>query len=683
MPIVIAACTIWRFTVPPMRDALAELALPHRLLVALLMLLGLLMLPHLSNLSAAVVAFFYLALGWRLLAIRHPAWLPRRASLMLLTLGAIALVLTSSEIADGRLVGTALLVAMLGLKLLEMRTRRDVHVTIFLGYFLVLTQLLYNQSLWLAIYLFAGVAVLISTQIGLNRVRVDTRTQLRHGVTMIAAALPIAVVFFLLFPRLQAPLWGINTPTAKTGITDQMTLGDIGRLSRSSATAFRVEFFGAEPTPAQRYWRGPVLWETDGARWEAGKIPLPLRRGVGTTGSAASAALIDYEVTIEPTGQYWLFGLDLVTEVPDGTRMNTDYALINPDRINRRMTYRAKSDPHLSIRRLTEQQRQRALQLPQQVSSRVQALVDGWISEVGTEPRALVRRALDHFNREPFVYTLTPGTLGGDPVDRFLFESRRGFCEHYAGSFTLLMRLAGIPSRVVVGYQGGEKNPLGDHWIVRQSDAHAWSEIWLAGQGWTRVDPTAAVAPERIEYSIDTAGSGDDAVVFQVEAPGFVQGLWREAAWLVDAVDLGWHRWIVGFTAERQNSLLDLLGLRNAGVVRLALALLVGGGIAVLIAYLIIQLPRSRQSELLSDLWRRYRGKLDRAGIPTERWQGPDTIYAAAASAYPSQQSELIAITRLYIQLRYGRRSDPSQLSALQRRIRKLRFPRSRSTVGR
>jgi hypothetical protein len=233
-------------------------------------LLGLLMAPHAANLDAAILAFFYATALWRLWAIRQPRALPGRWMLLLLTVAALALVLFSSDLADGRTAGTALLVVMLGLKLLELRARRDIHVTVFLGYFLVLTQFLYDQSLWLAIYLFTGVVALTVIQVGLNRVRIDLRLQLRNTGFMLAGALPLASVLFLLFPRLDTPLWALNHASATTGISNDMTIGDIGRLSQSNEIAFRVRFLGTEPTAEQRYWRGPVLWQTDGRHWTAG-----------------------------------------------------------------------------------------------------------------------------------------------------------------------------------------------------------------------------------------------------------------------------------------------------------------------------------------------------------------------------------------------------------------------------
>ncbi len=658
-----------------MRDALAALAIPARLLTALLLLLGALVAPHAANLNPLILAFFYTATLWRLIAQRRPDVMPRRWLLFLLMFTALVLVAFTTDVSDGRLAGTALLVVMLGLKLLELRARRDIHITVFLGYFLVLTQFLYDQSLLLALYLFVGVVALMSIQVGLNRVNIELRLQLRNTLAMLAGALPLALVVFMLFPRLQTPLWGVDAGHAVTGISDEMTLGNIGRLTQSGETAFRVRFLHEVPEPSQRYWRGPVLWQTDGVRWLPGRRALDSRRADG-----GDPLALDYEITLEPTGQYWLFGLDVVVSTPASGLLNRDYSLVSRQRINKRLTYRAASDPDLRLLSLTPRERAMGLQLPDRVSPRVAGLVEQWRG-VSDEPLQLVEQALAYFREQPFVYTLTPGELSGDVVDRFLFETRRGFCEHYAGSFALLMRLAGIPARVVVGYQGGEKNPHAEHWVVRQSDAHAWTEVWLPDYGWWRVDPTAAVAPARIEQPIDSASSLDsDQVVFQIDEHGMLGGLWREAAWLADAVDLGWHRWVVGFTAERQSSLLEAIGLRDLKGVGLALALGIGGALAVALAYLVAQLPRGPRRDPLPALWQRLLHKLQRAGVRAPPWYGPDTICALAVEAFPQAGDQLHAINRMYVQLRYGRHADPRQIGALRRRINRLRLrPGSRS----
>jgi transglutaminase-like putative cysteine protease len=562
---------------------------------------------------------------------------------------------------------------MLGLKLLESRARRDIHVSVFLGYFLVLTQFLYDQSLLLAAYLFVGVFALMSVQVGLNRVNIELRLQLRNSLAMLAGALPLALVVFMLFPRLQSPLWGISAKGAMTGISEEMTLGNIGSLSRSNDIAFHVRFFDPAPHPSQRYWRGPVLWNTDGRRWSRGVQPVGSLPAI-----AGSSTDIDYEITLEPTGSYWLFGLDVVTSRPPGAFLNGNFALVNSQRINKRTSYRLSSDPDYRLLALSDYERRMALQLPARISPRVRALVDDWQASTDpSQPLQVVQEALAYYREQPFVYTLSPGLLQDDPIDQFLFETRRGFCEHYAGSFAVLMRLAGIPSRVVVGYQGGEKNPHAEHWVVRQSDAHAWTEVWLPKLGWWRIDPTAAVAPERIERPINADLSQDsDRVIFRIDEDGLARALWLNAAWIADAVDLGWHQWVVGFTAERQNSLLQQFGLRDLKGLGLAIALMIGSALAITLVYLIAKIPRGKTQDPLPALWQKLLHKLQRAGVQAPPWHGPDTICDIAAETYPGASDQLVAINRMYVQMRYGQGQHRHQIGALRKRINRLKLKR-------
>lgn len=654
-----------------MRDALSTLPIPRRLLLVLLLLLACLMAPHATNVDPAILGFFYVMALWRGLALHNPRWMPGRLILLVLMIGALALVLFTTGLYDGRLAGTALLVVMLGLKLLELRARRDIHITVFLGYFLVLTQFLYDQSLLLAIYLFAGVLALTVIQVGLNRVHIDLRLQLRNTSSMLVAALPLASVIFLLFPRLDSPLWAIHTEAAVTGISGDMTLGDVGDLTQSRAVAFRVRFFDEPPMPEQRYWRGPVLWQTDGRHWTTGPRPLQSEQA-----HAAGEAPVRYEITLEPTGEYWLFGLDLVVDAPPGTHINRNHALVAGQRVNTRYSYQAGSDPRRRPQHMGARARDLGLQLPDRLSARVRALAEQWRAASGDgDPRAIAMLALRHFREQPYVYTLSPGRLGDDPVDEFLFETRRGFCEHYATSFVTLMRSAGVASRVVLGYQGGEQNPHAEHWVVRQSDAHAWAEIWVPGEGWVRVDPTAAVAPERIEHSIDTARSQDgDRVVFSTGADGLLQGLWKNAVWIADTVDLGWHRWVVGFSSQRQSHLLERVGLDDLKGFGLGVALLGGAALAGLLVYLLGKLPKPVRRDPLPALWQRFLAKLKRAGLETQPWQGADTVCGQAMLRFPAAADQLVAINRLYVQLRFGRRRDPQQMQALRQRIRVLRL---------
>jgi protein-glutamine gamma-glutamyltransferase len=651
-----------------MTDALTQLPIPRRSLLLVVVVIGLLMAPHVANLHAGILGFFYVTAAWRLLGTRLPQLLPGRLALLSLTLLALALVATTTPLNDGRLAGTALLAVMLGLKLVEVRNRRDMHVAIYLGFFLAMTLYLYDQSLWLAVYSVAGVAALVRVLIGLNRVESNPGRENRAAWWLTIAAIPLAVVVFFLFPRLQAPLWAIDSDAGVTGISDEMSLGTIGDLSQSTRVALRVRFLGREPLPQDRYWRGPVLWETDGQRWTRGlRSTQPvesIRRGFQP---------VEYEITLEPTGEFWLFGLDTVVEAPPNSFVNRNYSLVGEARVQRRYNYRAVSYTDLVPGELTEQQRLYALQVPQTVSARVAALVAGWRAEAGSDAD-VVESGLRYFREQPFVYSLTPGTLSGDVIDRFLFDTRRGFCEHYAGSFAVLMRLAGIPSRVVIGYQGGTKNPHADHWVIRQSDAHAWNEVWLDG-GWRRVDPTAAVAPERIERPIDPGLSIDaNRIVFDGGDLGWIRSVWLDARWMVDAVELGWYRWVIDFTADRQNSLLERFGLSNRHGFGLALALVTASLVTLMAVYLLAQIQRPRQRDRLQAVWSRFTAKLHRGGLTIEPWQGPDTVCAVARKAFPGSRAEITAINRIYVQLRYGREFDPMLLRTLRRRVRQLRL---------
>lgn len=651
-----------------MADALAQLPIPRRSLVLVVVVMGLMMAPHVANLHPGILAFFYVTAGWRLLGERLPQLLPGRVALLALTVLALALVGTTTPLNDGRLAGTALLAVMLGLKLVEIRNRRDIHVTTYLGFFLGMTLYLYDQSLWLAVYSLAGVAVLVRVLIGLSRVQANPGRENRAAWWLMVAAVPLTLVVFYLFPRLQAPLWGIDASSGITGISDEMSLGTIGRLSQSTEVAFRVRFTGSVPRPEARYWRGPVLWQTDGRNWTPGLRSLR-RVETGRLGYEP----VEYEVTLEPTGEFWLFGLDTVVETPPESFVNRNYSLVGEHRVQRRVSYRAVSYTDLPRNALSERERQFALQLPDAISPRVTALAEGWRASADDDAD-VVEAGLRYFREQPFVYSLNPGRLDGDVLERFLFETRRGFCEHYAGSFAVLMRAAGIPSRVIVGYQGGVRNPHAEHWVIRQSDAHAWTEVWV-DDAWRRIDPTASVAPQRIERSIDPGRSVDaDRIVFDAGNLGWLRTLWLDARWMADAVEIGWYRWVIDFTADRQNNLLERFGLSNKRGFGLALALVTASLVTLMFVYLVAQIQRPRQRDRLQAVWSRFAAKLHRRGLTIEPWHGPDTVCAAARKAFPSAAPEIAAINRVYVQLRYGRGFDPTLLRSLQRRVRRLKL---------
>jgi len=652
------------------KDALAERPLDPAGTGMLVLAVAAAVAPHAWHLPAPVVAFFAIAAVYRLAAIARPGLLPGRALLGLLLLAGLGTVVVAQGALPNRDSGVALLTVMLGLKLLEVRTRRDVFVTVFLGWFVLVTQFLYSQALAFAAYLMLPFLAFLFLLARLHRAEGEA-SPVALGASVLrltVLALPVTVALFALFPRLGGPLWGfaVDSDAALTGLSDTLSPGSVSRLVESPEAAFRVRFDGELPPPAQRYWRGPVLWETDGRTWRPGTPVDPPPR------IEAAGPPFDYEVTIEPHRRRWLFALDLPVSRPQGATLTVDYQLLAAKDVEARFTYRVRSVADYRTQALGPDEEFAALQVPERVGARVRALAERWRSESG-DPASIVEKGRALFRDEPFVYTLRPPPLGDDPIDAFLFETRRGFCEHYAASFVLLMRLAGVPARIVTGYQGGELNTVGDYLTVRQSDAHAWAEVWLPGEGWTRVDPTAEVAPARIESAIDQGASlAAGRVAFRAELPWAAAAL-RQARWLIDAANLNWHRWVVGYDRERQDFLMKHLGLGGLSPTQLGvLAVAIAGGLLALVGvWLVLQRPPRRDPVVAA--YDRLCGKLGRAGVPRAPHEGPRDYLGRAAAQLPQAAEQLRAIGRLYEHLRYGRRAPRQAIRQLQRAVNGLR----------
>ncbi len=654
--------------------ALDRIPLDRPYLLMLTLTLGAAGLPHWGNIHPFVLGLFGTTLLWRLVALYRPALLPGRWLLALLAILGLLLALAYTSVRDGAHVGSAVLVAMLGLKLLEIHRRRDVEVALLLGYFVLFTQFLFRQDLWLAAYVLPVLALMVALQLALGRIRFEPVEALRGGLRLLLVAAPLAVALFVFFPRLDSPLWSIQHDTGQgiTGISDHLYMGAIGELAESEEIAFRARFLGEAPTPARRYWRGPVLWRFDGLIWSPGK-PIPGEAEV----QFDPETLLDYELTMEPSGQRWIYALDVPVQLPADLRASADLQVRADQPVRSRSLYRLGSAWRYQVMTLAPDQRTAALQIPPRVSDKVRTLAQTLRAAHPGDDAGVVQAVLKRFHEQPFVYTLSPGVAPGDPVEHFLFESRRGFCEHYASSFALLMRLAGIPSRVVIGYQGGEYNPMGDHWIVRQSDAHAWNEVWLPDKGWIRVDPTAAVAPERIELGMENARRiADGRMVFDATPPSWFSKALRQGRWLLDAVDQGWYRWVLGFSAQRQQSLWDRLGLERLGEFAAAAVITLLGVIAALVLWLVSRLPDRADSDPMQQIWGRYRRRLQRAGLELPPWYGPRDALKAALARWPGQARPLRTFTRRYIAQRYGPGSANPDTRALRRLLRQIRLSR-------
>ncbi len=640
-------------------------------LVWILIALALTSAPHAAHLPLWISGFCLLLGIWRALCALRGWRLPATWLRFSLTGFALAGVYFSFSSLFGRDGGVALLLVMLSLKLLEMRTRRDAFIVIVLTYFVIITGFLYSQTIFMGAYMLVAVIVITSALIDLHRSRdyPSIKPNLQLAGKLLAPALPVMLMLFVLFPRVSGPLWGMPEDAygGVTGLDDKMAPGQISRLAQSDAVAFRVAFTDAIPPPRLRYWRGPVLWDTDGAGWRAAPN-LPLAEPLAFTGYLPA---INYSVTLEPHHRTWLFALDLPASVPPFALITSDLQLYSKQPVHERLRYTMNSYTNYNTGPLPRRERQRALQAPADGNPRLQALAQRWRAEA-SQPAQVVQRALDYFRTQPFFYTLEPPLLtrSKHPMDSFLFETRRGFCEHYASAFALLMRAAGIPARIVTGYQGGELNPMGDYLIVRQSDAHAWVEVWLQDRGWVRTDPTAAVSPARIERGVRALPAGLERDPTQ---QGLLAGIWHTLRLGWDRLDHGWNQWVLGYDHEQQQRLFDEWGLLEFRNSAMLLAMALSGCITLSLLLTAALLARRPPPEPAVRYYRTFCERLARRGVPRMPAEGPTQFAARAAALKPRLAPQIGLITQLYTALRYGAYPQTRWLTMLRQQVRKFR----------
>ena len=626
----------------------------HWLLAGVLLVLA----PHAAYqplwLSLGIVAL----LAWRAM-ITQRAWpMPGRLLRTVLTLLMALLVYYHYHTIFGRDAGIALMSGMLTLKLLELRNQRDYLLAAFLLYFLILANFLYSQSLWLAAYLLATVLVCTATLVRLAQPGAEARYALRLAGRLLLQALPLMLLMYLLFPRIQGSLWGLpqDAHGGITGMSDEMRPGSINQLNQSDAVAFRVTFRGAVPANTDLYWRSLVLWQTDGRVWSRGDRSLPVTHAFEERGTP-----VNYLITFEASNQPWLAALDLPAAPPSNLHLLPGFVLTAGAPVRERLRYALTSWPRYRTGELSERERTAALQLPVDIGERTRGLARQWRAQSSNDAD-VVKAALNYFHNENFSYTLQPPLLGDQPVEEFLFEVRRGYCEHYASALVTLMRAAGIPARAVVGYQGGEFNPSGNYLIVRQSDAHAWAEVWLAGRGWVRVDPTAAVAPERIEYGADAlrrlANQGAAFGQLPAEAVrralslGWLEGLALRSNQLWDAVDAIWNEWVLDYSAERQQQLLRRLGF-TAPSPLLMVELLAGLSALLLLGYAVYGW-RMPASDPVVRAYQKFCRRLARVGLVRSPHEGAQDFSRRCVQRRPDMAEGIARITQHYVRLRYG-----------------------------
>ena len=604
--------------------------------------------------------------GWRVYFSLNRAPLPSKWLVLGVAMVAMLGVWVEFRTLFGRQPGILLLMLFAGLKLLETRSHRDAAAAAFLGYFLIITNFLYTQTIPTAALMCAAVFAISATLVGLSAPHRAPRANVRTAALLLAHAAPAALALFLLFPRVQGPLWGLpqDAYSAMTGLSETMSPGTLSSLAQSDAIAFRAEFEGEPPAQRLRYWRGPLMWDFDGRTWTIGASYLA--KFVPPSGGRATHR---YAVVLEPHNRHWLFALETAASLPERARMSFDGQIIANGLVRSRLRYELSSviapdpEPEEDVGAL-----RRAQRVPPGFNPRALALAAEW-RDASRSDEEVVERAIAFLRQGRYLYTLEPPLLGRHSVDEFLFKTRAGFCEHYASAFAFLMRAAGVPARIVTGYQGGELNSIDRIITVRQSDAHAWTEVFLRNRGWVRIDPTAAAVPRRVEAGLSRAVPETELLALMRPELEWLRGMRDQ--W--EALAHKWNVWVLGYNPERQRDLLGSLGMRDADWRTLTATLFSVLGLMTL-ALLAWSLTRLKRPDPVQKAWRVFCRKLATRGVERSPHEGPRDYAARAARALPSARRSILRIGSLYIALRYGADASAAGAARLRRMVRELRL---------
>lgn len=633
------------FVLPPMFDGLAAW-------VPMLLLL------------AIVTKFWMEPRGYRL------RFLPLKLALVA---AAVVAIFISYGAIKGIEPGVSLIVVLMSLKIFEAHTVREFHFMVMLGWVLCLCGFFLAQDLAIAVCIMAAFTLLTTALLQFYRglAAGGIWPPLRGALTLLVQALPLIVLLFLLFPRVTTGFRLLFTPNAATasGFSDRLSPGSVESLASSTAIAFRAEFpDGDLPLRATLYWRGLVMTQGDGMEWRSRETPPA---ALHPTQELRIGKTIRQWVTIEPHGAHWMFALDRPVTASPGAFLAPGNYLSSWQAIAKPRRYEVSSSFEPLHQDLEPRERKRVLEVPDSISPRVRELAQSW-SAADSDPRAIVRRALDFFRTQRFRYSLSPGSYQNNDLEEFLFHRRIGFCEHYAASFATLMRLAGVPARVVVGYLGGEFNEMGHFYLVRQSDTHAWCEVWLPDTGWTRFDPTSVVAPERVSLGFEsflersaTAGEMNSGFTRTFARQPFFAKI--RVTWQM--LNYAWDSRVLGFDADMQQLLTNRIGLPYLKPVSLLFfsAIIAFGFVVMLAAWM--QLQARAQPDLVRSLYARFCAKAARLGAPRNPNEGPIDFARHAGRVLPQEAKRITTISNYYVALRYGRETESSTLQQFAREV--------------
>ncbi len=614
--------------------------------------------PHVLILNPWITASCVLSWAYLMAGVKKGWPLPPRWLTAFLTFAAFAGILVAARGTFSSDSGIGLLCLMAALKPLEIKDHRDRMITLFLAYFMVIAALFFSSSLEMTVYLYFSVVGITGCLVLVNHPDIVITRGMKLAMTITAQALPLSLVLFMVFPRIQGSLWGVQVGASDSaGLSDTLSPGSMSALRQSSETALRVRFDGPIPGMNDRYFRAYVFQVFDGKAWKiAYRIP-------GTTFYPEEGEPWRYTVILEPHQQRYIVTMDFPGETPAGYRLAHDLTIRVRDRVVKPLGYSLRSYPRMGPVDFMDWERI-YLDLPDRGNLQARALA-GVLKNQSNTASELVDAVLGYFSDQTFYYTLTPPAPAPiDTVDDFLFSSRKGYCEHYASAFVFLMRAAGIPARVVGGYYGGEINPLGDFLVLRQKDAHAWAEVFMEDKGWVRVDPTAAVNPSRVERAAtpggeeiwDRAGSADD---------GFFLGIPRQIRWAWDTLNYQWYARVIGYSNASQKQFLEKLGLSLdsvAGVVKTVMVTLFVMAAMMLFYYLLLQMGADQGQDRVRRAYDRFLSKLRVVGIDSSPSSGPLDLADRASAERKDLEKEIRGITALYVLLRYGGKQEDENL---------------------
>jgi transglutaminase-like putative cysteine protease len=615
---------------------LTENQITRASLIWLLVTQILVILPFLFHLPIWLLPLLILSASWRLRAIRGYWQPPGKLTKLLAVLIGIAGLYVSGLTVLSLEAAASLLMLGFALKNLELNRRRDGLLVIFIGYFLVATLFLFDQSILITLYAIFLISVLTGALVSLHQARShDIRGNLKLASLMLLQCLPLMIACYLFFPRLP-PLWSVPAPSgAQTGVSDEITPGDIANLAQSGDLAFKATFEGDIPDQSDLYWRGLLLNHFDGKTW---RQYSPDEKGFRwhSYWPGASRGEPEYQTTqpgqrysviYEPTQQHWFFTLTPSRVIEGEGIEGYDHRIYSRVPVSAvtplTLEYFPESQLDLS---LSASVRRQTLSLPEGQNPQAQLLALRERQIAGSDLQYALNM-LQWFKQENFRYTLTPPTLGdSDTIDRFLFDSRLGFCAHFASAYTNLMRMANIPARIVAGYQGGEWNEQGKFLAIHQFDAHAWVEIWLEGAGWIRVDPTAVIAPDRIELNLREAVR-DERTFLRAAGLGALKfSVFNNFRLQLEALQYRWQNWVLNYGAEDQAAMLSRL-LGKVTVARVAT--FIGLMMVVILLFWVLLLGLHRKHHRHSEVHRQMQklvSRLQQKGLPVSMAMAPSHI---------------------------------------------------------